>query len=440
MPFISNVFFVMFKKVVITAGARLLNAILGVAMVVIAARWMGAPEYGVAGVVLLDVTVVAMANDFFGGSSLVFFTSRMGVWRLMLPAYIWAVVVVVAALLAGLFLSWFPEIYAAVVPLGYGWQILGLSLLVSWAGIHQNLLLGNEQVAAYNRVFSLQVTVQFGALMLLLFVANLRDARAWVGAMAAGYGVSWLAGMWATRQLVRFESLAGWHGRLKEILAFGMQGQLASLVHLGNKRFSFYLIGPLLGPAALGVYNAGAQLTEGLRIIGQSIALVQFSHLSNSTDHEHNRLITLVLLKFTVLLTFAAMLVLVLIPPQFFAALLGSDFGLVRPVIIALGAGVVALAAAMIFSHYFSGTGKPVYNFRASVAGIAITVLTIYPAVKYLGITGAGLTASAAYIASAVYQGVVFCRLSGSRPVEFLVGNSDLRLLRQVVAKRLARK
>lgn len=430
----------MFKQVIITAGARLLNAILGVALVVIAARWMGAREYGVTGVILLDVTVIAMANDFFGGSSLVYFTSRMGAWRLMVPAYLWAVVVVVAALIAGLLLTLFPGIYEAVVPHGYGWHILGLSLLVSWAGIHQNLLLGNEQVAAYNRVFSLQVTMQFGVLLLLLFGANLRDASAWVGAMAAGYGISWLAGIWATRQQVRVESLAGWRGRLKEILTFGMQGQLAGLVHLANKRFSFYLIGPFLGTAALGVYNAGAQLTEGLRIIGQSIALVQFSHLSNSTDDEHNRLITLVLLKFTVVLTLAAMVVLVLVPPQFFAAVLGNEYGLVRPVIVALGAGVVALAATMIFSHYFSGTGHPVYNFRASVAGLAITVLTIYPAVKYLGITGAGLTASSAYIASAVYQGVIFCRLSGSRPVEFLISRSDLRLLREVIARKLSRK
>lgn len=420
-----------------TTGARVANALLSVVMVVMSTRLMGAEAYGIAGMILLDVTVIALANDFFGGSSLVYFAPRIAIWRLVVPAYLWAVAVVALAAVAGWILSLFPYLFHAAVPDGFDLHILLITLLVSWSGIHQNLLLGKEQVAAYNMVFSLQVVGQFGVLAAMLFLFNVRDARAWVAALYGGYGLSWIAGWFYTARWINPQSLAGWRSLLREILAFGSQGQMASAVHLANKRLSFYIITPVLGPAALGIYNAGAQLTEGLRIVGQSIALVQFSHISNSTDQDHNRQITLQLLKFTLSVTFVAVMLLAVFPTSVFASVLGPEFGYVRPVIFSLAAGVVALAATMIFSHFFSGTGRPKYNFHASLAGLVVTLLMVYPAVHGLGVVGAGVTASMAYVVSAGYQAVVFCRLTRSRFSDFLISRSDVKLLWQTVLGRI---
>ncbi|PKP18785.1 MAG: hypothetical protein CVU06_11900, partial [Bacteroidetes bacterium HGW-Bacteroidetes-22] len=242
-----------------------------------------------------------------------------------------------------------------------------------------------------------------------------------------------------TMKWMKPETLTGWKTLLCEIFTFGSQSQMASAIHLANKRLSFYIISPVLGPAALGVYNAGAQLTEGLRIVGQSISLVQFSHISNSGDALHNRIITLILLKFTVIVTFLGVLILVLFPPSVFAALLGPEFGQIRPVILALGIGVIALAATMIFSHYFSGTGRPRYNLHASIAGLVITLIFIYPAVFYWGITGAGLTASAAYLVSALYQAVIFYRLSGCCFSDFFASRKDFLMMKSLVSDFLRR-
>lgn len=420
----------MFKQVLMTAGARVFNAILTVVMVVMSTRWMGAEAYGIVGLVLLNVTVIAMVNDFFGGSSLVYFASRVSLWRLLVPAYLWAGAVVVLGAVAGWLLSLFPAVFLVVVPHGYALHILLITLLVSWSGVHQNLLLGKEQVSAYNKVFSLQTTIQFAMLVVMLFVFDVRDARAWVAALYGGYGLSWIAGFWFTLKWIQPVPLTGWSRLLREILSFGSQGQMASSVHLANKRLSFYFITPLLGPAALGIYNAGAQLTEGLRIVGQSISLVQFSHLSNSSDQEHNRMLTLLLLKFTVVVTLLAIIFLSVFPASIFASVLGAEFGYVRPVILSLGTGVVALSATMILSHYFSGTGRPKYNFHAALAGLAVTLVLVFPAVKILGIVGAGITASAAYLVSAVYLAVMFCRLTATSYRAFFITRGDIQLLR----------
>jgi len=431
----------MFKQVLMTAGARVLNAILSVAMVVMSTRLMGAEAYGLVGLILLNVTVIAMVNDFFGGSSLVYFAPRVSLWRLLVPAYLWAVAVVLLGAAAGWLLSVFPSFYQVVVPRGFALHILLITLLVSWSGIHQNLLLGKEQVSAYNKVFSLQTTGQFVVLVVMLFVLGVRDARAWVAALYGGYGLSWIVGLWFTLKWVQPVPLTGWRHLLREILSFGAQGQMASSVHLANKRLSFYFITPILGPAALGIYNAGAQLTEGLRIVGQSISLVQFSHLSNSSDQEHNRVLTLLLLKFTVAVTLLAIVFLSVFPATIFASLLGPEFGYVRPVILSLATGVVALSATMIFSHYFSGTGRPKYNFHAALAGLAVTLVLVFPAVKGLGIVGAGLTASAAYLVSAGYLAIMFCRLTQTGYKEFFISRGDVRLfLKILVANRPEKK
>ncbi len=429
----------MFRQVLMTTGTRLVNAVISIVMVILSARWMGAGEYGVAGIILLDVTVIAMVNEFFGGSSLVYFAPRVSMWRLLIPSYIWAGMVIVLAVIVWGVLSFFPLLVHAVIPEGYALHILVISLMVSLAGIHQNLLLGKGEVAAYNKVFFLQIIMQLTGLVFMLFIIKVRDAHAWVIALYCGYGFSWMLGLLYTRKWIKPEVLTGWKKLLHEIFSFGSQSQMASAIHLANKRLSFYIISPVLGSASLGVYNAGAQLTEGLRIVGQSISLVQFSHISNSNDVIHNRTITLLLLKFTVIVTLLGVLVLAVIPPSVFAMLLGAEFSKIRPVVLALGLGVVALAATMIFSHYFSGTGQPKYNLHASLAGLVITLIFIYPAVFYWGITGAGIIASLAYFVSSLYQAIVFCRLSGCSFSDFWISRKDFEMMKSLVSDFLRR-
>jgi len=225
--------------------------------------------------------------------------------------------------------------------------------------------------------------------------------------------------------ILRNEDQAKQVATFQELFRFGSMTQLSSIAHMLNKRLSFYFINQFTGLSALGVYNSGAQLSEGLRMIGQSIALVQISSLSNSDDRNYAKVLSLQLLKFSVMLTAVAIGVLILIPASVFEFIFGIGFGEIRIVIISLSPGVVALAANAIFSHYFSGTGRPVYNLYASLVGLVVTIPATIVLIPAFGLAGAGAASSLAYISAVVYQWFIFKKDSNTHWKELLISRND---------------
>jgi O-antigen/teichoic acid export membrane protein len=174
-------------------------------------------------------------------------------------------------------------------------------------------------------------------------------------------------------------------------------------------------------------------VSEGLKIIGQSISLVQFSVISNKVgEDEYNKQLTLTLLKFTVILTFLALVVLIVLPENFYEIIFGEGFGAIKIVILCLAPGILALACSMIFSHYFSGTGRPKYNMIASLIGFIATLIAIYPMVKNFGYIGAGLMTSFAFIAGAIYQFIIFKKLTETRVRDFIISSDDFKLAKNI--------
>ena len=202
--------------------------------------------------------------------------------------------------------------------------------------------------------------------------------------------------------------------------------QFANIIHLTNKRFSFYIIKSFIGVGSLGIYSAGVQLSEGLRLIGQSISIVQFARISNTTDMDYAKRLTLQLLKFTVIVTAFCMLILLIIPTDVFEYIFSKDFGDIRPVMFSLSVGVVAISASMIFSHYFSGTGKPKFNAISSGVGLIFTLVFAFILIPKYGIIGAGITATLAYSASTIYQLIIFIRITKVKLSEFLINKNDI--------------
>jgi len=154
---------------------------------------------------------------------------------------------------------------------------------------------------------------------------------------------------------------------------------------------------------------------------------VQYSNISNSSDPVFTRRISLQLLKFSVILTTFALLVLIAVPRHLFELLLSKDFGDIRMVIVSLAPGVIALSANTIFSHYFSGTGKPKYNLIAALIGLGITIPLVFILIPAFGLVGAGLSASAAYIITVVYQWIIFKKLTSSSLHDIWLTRSDIR-------------
>ena len=216
---------------------------------------------------------------------------------------------------------------------------------------------------------------------------------------------------------------------VREMFKFGTIIQFSTLVSMLNRRLSFLIIRGFWGDAKVGVYTAANQVSEAPKMIGQSIAMVQFSKISNLTDNDLAAKITVQLLKTAMVLTAIGIFIVCIIPTSVYSWLFTSNFAEMRVVMIALAPGVVFMAANMVFCHYFSGVNIPKHNLYGALVGLAVTIPSLYLLIPPFGMVGAGISASLTHFATIVYQWIVFKKINNVSAKELLVTKDDVKLL-----------
>ena len=415
----------MFKKILGTGITRVLNLLVGFATMLMGTKVLGPAEWGIGFTVLTDVTFLLIGVEFLAGSGLVYFTPRKSLSTLMKVSYGWIVMVMLFYVLLFGVLSRFPETFDHIVPKGYEGITLLLTFVYSFHNFNLNVFLGKEKVSTFNWVFLLQIFVQVTTMALMIFVFHLRDAHAFVYSLLCGYTVAFLVGFFLVLPMVKKEGSDPVFVTAKEMLRYGYVIQLSTLVSTLNRRMSIYLIRQHCTEDAVGVYGAGTQVGEGVKVFGLSVSMVQFSRLSNLTDKGEIVRLTIKFMKITVVLTFIALLCLACLPVSFFEWLFTDAFGQVKLIILLMSPGLLALSAHMIFTHYFSGTGIPKYNLYASLVGLAITIPCTFILVPLIGINGAAISFSCTYIAVMLYQWFVFKKITGVKAKELLLKKED---------------
>jgi O-antigen/teichoic acid export membrane protein len=216
---------------------------------------------------------------------------------------------------------------------------------------------------------------------------------------------------------------------MKEMLSFGSIAQLSNLVTMINRRISYIVIKNVFGDAEVGVYTSGTQVSEATKLIGHSIALVQFSSISNMDDNDKAASITVKLLKLACIATTLCMLVVCLLPKSIFVWIFTEEFAEIKDVLISLSPGMVFMAADMIFSHYFSGVNKIKYNLYGTLVGLGVTIASIATLIPLYGIIGAGVSMSLTYLGTIIYKWIIFKKITKTRTKELIPTLSDFKTL-----------
>ena len=430
----------MIKKIFGTFGTRLLNAICGFITLWFASHYLGAEAWGVGGIVLLDVSLLLIGVEFLAGSGLIYFTPRKSYRTLFKISYIWtALVVAFYALMMYLF-SFIPTDFsqyiagffgksAEFIPEGYHGMVLLLVFIYSLHDFNLATLLGKERVGTNNILFIIQFMTQMSSMLVYIFIFDIRNADAFIYSLLTGYTVGYFCGLTQIWPYLREKSDDPIWQTIKEMFRFGSIIQLSTLVSILNKRLSFLIIKGFWGGAPVGVYNAASQVAESPKMIGNSIAMVQFSKISNLTDNDLAARLTMQLLKTATILTAICILIICIIPTSVYSWVFTSDFAPMRVVMIALAPGIVFMAAHMVFCHYFSGVNMPKHNLYAALVGLAVTIPSLYIFIPPFGMVGAGISTSLTNLAIIVYQWIVFKKTNRITAKELLVTKEDLTLL-----------
>lgn len=430
----------MFKKILGTGMTRVMNLLIGFITMLMGTKVLGPAEWGIGFTVLTDVTFLLIGIEFLAGSGLVYFTPRKKLSTLMKVSYTWIVLVMVFYVLLFWGLSYFPAVSDRIVPKGYEVITLLLTLVYSFHNFNLNVFLGKEKVGTFNWIFLLQILVQVSSMALLIFGLHIYDAHAFVYSLLCGYTVAFLVGFII---MIRMLDRSGNDPILltaKEMFRYGYVIQLSTLVSTLNRRMSIYLIRQHCTEDSVGVYGAGTQVGEGVKVFGLSISMVQFSRLSNLTDQKMIVNLTIKFLKITVVLTLIALLVIACLPVSFFAWLFSDAFGQVKEILLLMSPGLLFYAAQMIFSNYFSGTGVPKYNLYASLTGLAVTLPATFVLVPIWGIVGAAIAFSCTYTAILLYQWFTFKRLTGVKAKDLLLIKADWIWFKEEIFAIFAKK
>ena len=418
----------MFKKVLGTIGTRLLNAVLALVIWTLNANILGPDKVGTIFLIIFSVTIIQLFINFVGGAALVYLTPRTGIFKLFIPAYIWTfLVTLISAYLLDLITRIFPVL--EVIPAGYFWQVLFLALIMSFTSVNFMLLLGLEKIKTYNYINLAQIITLFIILLFCFFGLRFFDVMAYYWAIFISYclafGIS-LAMLWPS--FIRIP-LTGMKTLLRDILRFGTYVQFANIFQTLNYRLSLKFVDYFSGRAAVGVLSIGLTLAEGLWLISRSIAMVQYSRLSNEMNYDYSVRLTMTFAKITWVVTGIAMLFLLAIPGSVFAAIFSSGFGDVKMVILSLSVGIVTLSVSMIFSGFFSSINKPFHNTISSAIGLVFTLVSGIMLIPRYGIIGAGISATLSYSFATLYQFIIFSRMTKLTLRDFMLTRTEIRVL-----------
>ena len=403
----------------------MVNVLTQLATLIMGTKFLGAAEWGKAFVAQTDITFLLIGIELIAGSGLVYFTPRKKTATLMKISYGWIAFVMFVYLLLFSILHLFPGFYHTIVPEGYAWLVLVMTFVYSLHEFNLNHFLGKEKVSTYNWLFLIQILTQVSMMAVLIFVLDLRTARALLYSQLCGYTVATLIGWVMLFPTLRHEGTEPWKSSLKEMLHYGAFMQLSTLVSTLNKRLSLYLLNTHCDEKSIGVYASGTQVTEGVNIVGQSIGLVAFSSLSNTDKEQRASQLTLRFMKVAISLTFTALLVLCLLPTSFFEWLFSGEFAGMRAIILLMAPGIVFFSAHTVLANYFSGTGQPKYNLYASLIGLSVTIIAAFVLIPWLGIRGAAITASLTYTALFVYHWIIFHKQTGCQLNQLILNRED---------------
>lgn len=402
----------MFNKVILTFSTRIITAILSVINVLVGTNYLGVEGFGTISLIILGITVYLMVQNIVAGSPIVYFSNKIPSGNLIAWAYIWLIASISIFCALTLVLNYASSRFNLDFEFVPGSYLIHNILLAGSYGlmnIHLNFLLGRERIRSYNFVFLMQHMILTISLIYFFLLSGKNEIEYYISSMYIAYLSSYLIAVALSTGLIDDRSKLK-RASFRKMFRYGSLGQTANVFQLINYRLSYYLIDYFIGRAGLGLFSAATQICEGLWIFGKSISTVLFARISNSNDFKEAHNLTIRIAKFVVYITILPLLVLMLMPHEFYKFLLGPSFANVRDTIWWLAPGTIFLSSSVLLSSYFSGTGKISRNTWASGYGVIVTLIFGIILIPELGIKGAGLVTSLSYFISFGYLILKFNR------------------------------
>ncbi len=412
----------MVNKIFNTFSIKLASAICNLLIAIVVSRYLGAIGKGEQSIVLTTISFILIFVNIAGGATLVYLTPRYKVSYLISLSYVWSIFTAIVFYIILYFSN--------IVHRDFIGHICLLSLIISYASINSNILLGKEKVNASNWVSLVQPIFTLIALISFFVFAKKTDVMAYIYALYMAYLLSFVLSIFLlkntnNKSLIQNNS---WKATLIAMFSLGFFNQISHITSMLNARLSYYLLEKYKGGEQLGIYSNGVSLTEAVWMVSGSMAMVQYARIANSSDNKYSQQLTANLTKISLLVSLSIIIFMVLLPSGFYSFIFGKEFVNINCIMLCLAPGVVMYSFSLLIGHYFSGTGKIYINTIASSLGLLVTLLLSFWAIPQWGFYGAAIVTSISYIFTSMVVIHFFKKESGLGVIHLLPNIKDIKL------------
>jgi O-antigen/teichoic acid export membrane protein len=379
----------MYKNIFRTFVSRIIAALLTFAVVFISSRALGPENYGTIGLIMVAISIALLFSALIGGTSLVFFTSRVDPSALFTISSIWGILMSLVISGAMALLDLYPSEYFIYVFL--------ISLI---ANISQNLMfiiLGRERILQQNIINVAQVFTHFVVLSFLFHGMGTPSIKFYLTSVLISHSVAAMIGIICCHKEIFPLRLSGLALHIAEIVRYGFWVQLSAFVQLFNYRLSYYLVDWFLGREMLGIYTLAVQLAESFWILPRSVAIVQFAHISNLRESKDAVNLSYKLMQLVVIIIALGSIPIFFIPEHWLIFVFGYGYAGIKSVLMMLIPAIIIFSGSIILSHFFSGIGKVWVNTITGFVGLIFTFFACMFLIPSFELTGAAIATNISY-------------------------------------------
>ena len=395
------------KQILHTFITKISGSVLGFATIIMISQILGATQKGEQAMIVFNVYVLMLIFNLVGNSTLIYLTPRYRFSNLLIASFTW---IFVLSLLSLIVILCFPNVIFQ-----YGYETLLIVILASISEINQFFLLGKEKIKQANKIKIISPLITVLLLTVLWLCNALNTTYDFVLSLCFSYFVSMLYGVFLLKEEYKSTMKASINGKellqtLRLMLGKGATKQLGTIMQALNYRLLFHILLIYCGKSVVGVYSNAVSLAEAVMLFGTSLALVQYSKLSNSDDKMMSARLTIRMTKVNALFTMIALLILCFIPSSVYCWLFGSDFANVGYIIRLLSIGILLLSCTSNITQFFASQGNFSISAIASAAGFVVTLSVGLWLVPIYGIQGAALTSVCSFSVASLVEGICFLR------------------------------
>lgn len=421
------------------AVARLSSALALFGVTIVAARLLTPEEVGSAAVGQVIGTFAALLASGGLNISTIYFLRRR---RDLAPARAGTFVTMAIVSCALAF-----TLGLASAPIVFG-PILGSANwpLVASAGLLGASVIGYEFVGALllamdeaRRFVLLEVVRGWGSLLwAAILLAMLAADFGLVLGLALGFASASLLGIGAAAGRASLRPQLD--SRLaREALGFGARGQVGNILQFLGVRLDLLLVPALLDLEQAGLYYVAVRVSDLVGQAATASASFLFPHVAGQSDHRETAMTERVT-RVTVIVTVVAAVAVGIGALPLVAIAFGTAYTEGIPALLVMLLAIIPLSLGRLISADLKGRGRPGIVSIAAVVSVAATVVLDLVLIPSLGIVGGATASLVAYSLMAAALLYAYRAVTAGSLASLIPGPEDLRDLRTLVDRRLARR